>query len=92
MTCGYDVTVLEAMDRPGGRNWTVRGGTSATDTQGRTQRASFSRGEYMNAGPGRIPQHHVTLDYCRELGVAIEPLRQRQRRGVPLAPRHGARR
>lgn len=70
---GYDVTVLEAMDRPGGRNWTVRGGTSATDTQGRTQRASFSRGEYMNAGPGRIPQHHVTLDYCRELGVAIEP-------------------
>ena len=27
----------------------------------------------MNAGPARLPQHHVTLDYCRELGVAIEP-------------------
>ena len=27
----------------------------------------------MNAGPGRIPQHHMTLDYCKELGVAIEP-------------------
>ena len=26
----------------------------------------------MNAGPARIPQHHTTLDYCRELGVPIE--------------------
>jgi monoamine oxidase len=70
---GYKVTLLEARQRPGGRNWTVRGGTEETDLHGNTQRARFSPGQYMNAGPGRIPQHHVTLDYCRELGVAIEP-------------------
>ena len=70
---GYTVTVLEARNRPGGRNWTVRGGTSETDLKGITETAKFTKGEYMNAGPGRIPQHHVTLDYCRELGVAIEP-------------------
>lgn len=70
---GYKVTVLEARNRPGGRNWTVRGGTSETDLKGISQTAKFTKGEYMNAGPGRIPQHHVTLDYCRELGVAIEP-------------------
>ncbi|GAB7193655.1 flavin monoamine oxidase family protein [Kineococcus sp. NUM-3379] len=70
---GYRVTLLEARQRPGGRNWTVREGTSETDLDGRTQRARFSPGQYMNAGPARIPQHHVTLDYCRELGVAIEP-------------------
>ena len=70
---GYKVTLLEARQRPGGRNWTVRGGTVEKDLHGNTQRATFSKGQYMNAGPGRIPQHHVTLDYCRELGVAIEP-------------------
>lgn len=70
---GYQVTLLEARQRPGGRNWTVRGGTEEKDLHGNTQRARFSKGQYMNAGPGRIPQHHVTLDYCRELGVAIEP-------------------
>ncbi|TWD81287.1 monoamine oxidase [Kribbella amoyensis] len=70
---GYKVTLLEARKRPGGRNWTVRGGTQETDLHGTTQRARFSPGQYMNAGPGRIPQHHVTLDYCRELGVPIEP-------------------
>ncbi len=73
LKAGYQVTLLEARQRPGGRNWTVRGGTSETDLTGATQRARFSPGQYMNAGPGRIPQHHVTLDYCRELGVAIEP-------------------
>jgi monoamine oxidase len=70
---GYQVTLLEARQRPGGRNWTVRDGTVEKDLHGSTQKARFSKGQYMNAGPGRIPQHHVTLDYCRELGVAIEP-------------------
>jgi len=69
---GYRVTVLEGRDRPGGRNWTVRGGSTFTDLKGRRQVARFSEGEYMNAGPGRIPQMHVTLDYCKELGVPIE--------------------
>ena len=69
---GYACEILEARDRPGGRNWTVRGGTSETEINGPTQTASFSEGQYFNAGPARIPQHHTTLDYCRELGVPIE--------------------
>ncbi|QKW14614.1 flavin monoamine oxidase family protein [Verrucosispora sp. NA02020] len=69
---GYRVTVLEARSRPGGRNWTVRGGTSETDLDGHTQRARFTGGQYMNAGPARIAQHMVTMDYCRELGVPVE--------------------
>jgi monoamine oxidase len=69
---GYDVRILEARDRPGGRNWTVRGGTTETDLDGRTQRATFSDDQYMNAGPARLPQSHVTLEYCRELGVELE--------------------
>src|SRR5918998_4531507 len=69
---GYRVRILEARKRPGGRNWTVRGGTVETDLDGHTQRAGFAKGQYLNAGPARIAQHMVTLDYCRELGVPIE--------------------
>lgn len=69
---GYDVTVLEARGRTGGRNFTVRGGDSTTDIHGNRQTARFSDGQYMNCGPGRIPQWMVTLDYCRELDVPIE--------------------
>ncbi|MEV6106596.1 flavin monoamine oxidase family protein [Streptomyces sp. NPDC051940] len=69
---GYDCRILEAKDRPGGRNWTVRNGTTLTDLDGRRQTAAFSDGQYMNAGPARLPQSHVTLDYCRELGVPLE--------------------
>jgi monoamine oxidase len=69
---GYDCRILEAREQPGGRNWTVRGGTKETDLDGRTQTASYSRGQYMNAGPARLPQSHVTMDYCRELGVPLE--------------------
>ncbi|NHC14880.1 flavin monoamine oxidase family protein [Motilibacter deserti] len=70
---GYDVTILEANNRPGGRNWTVRKGDTITDLRGETQEATFTRDQYMNAGPARLPQNMVTLDYCRELGVPIEP-------------------
>ena len=70
---GYECVILEAKDRPGGRNWTARGGTTETDLDGRTQKARFSEGQYMNCGPGRLPQSHVTLDYCRELGVEVQP-------------------
>lgn len=69
---GYRVVVLEARDRVGGRSWTVRGGTVAVDTRGRRQEARFAAGRYLNAGPARIAQHHLTLDYCRELGVEVE--------------------
>ena len=39
---GYQVAILEARNRPGGRNWTVRGGTEETDLKGNTQTATFS--------------------------------------------------
>lgn len=69
---GYDCTIIEPRDRTGGRNFTVRGGDSQTDTFGQTQTAKFSHGQYMNAGPARLAQWMLTLDYCRELGVPIE--------------------
>jgi monoamine oxidase len=76
---GYSVTILEARERSGGRNWTVRGGDRETeqfspgsDMDGATQICRFDRGQYMNAGPARLPQHHVTIEYCRELGVQLE--------------------
>jgi monoamine oxidase len=71
---GYDCVVLEASSRPGGRNWTIRGGTTQRDLDGHVQTARFGKGQYLNAGPARIAQWMVTMDYCRELGVAIEPL------------------
>lgn len=69
---GYRCTILEARERPGGRNWTVRGGTTETELGGVPQRARLHRGQYMNAGPARLAQHMVTMEYCRELGVPVE--------------------
>jgi monoamine oxidase len=71
---GYDCTVLEALDRPGGRNWTVRGGDVIGEMDS-TQTCPFDRNEslYFNVGPARIPYHHVNLlSYCKELGVPLE--------------------
>ena len=71
---GHHCTVLEARTRIGGRVFTVRGGTAETDVDGHRQTARFDEGLYYNAGAMRIPQHHtITLDYCRELGVPVEP-------------------
>ncbi|GAA3948780.1 flavin monoamine oxidase family protein [Actinomadura viridis] len=69
---GYDVTILEAQDRVGGRNRTLRGGDRLAEMGGDTQRIGFGKGVYMNAGPARIAQWMTTMDYCRELGVPLE--------------------
>jgi monoamine oxidase len=69
---GYEVTVLEAATRPGGRCFSVRRGTTVRDTDGEKQVCDFDPGLYYNCGPARIPGFHITLDYCRELGVPVE--------------------
>ncbi len=72
---GYEVTVLEALDRPGGRSWTIRGGDTVRQIGRPDQVVDWARepNHYFNAGPGRIPQsHHAVLAYCRDLGVPLE--------------------
>ncbi|WP_335621945.1 flavin monoamine oxidase family protein [Chryseolinea soli] len=70
---GYRCTVLEARERTGGRCWSIRKGSTHTETVNPTQTAQLDEGLYFNAGPSRIPHHHqLTLQYCRELGVPIE--------------------
>jgi monoamine oxidase len=70
---GFAVTVLEARERVGGRNWTLRGGSKIEMDGEADQTVRFSDGIYMNAGPARIPSHHQgLLEYCRQLGVTLE--------------------
>jgi monoamine oxidase len=70
---GYACTLLEARERVGGRNWTVRNGTKVEFTTGFSQNCAFAPGLYQNFGPARLPSVHQTmLGYCRELGVPLE--------------------
>jgi monoamine oxidase len=70
---GWSCTVLEARERCGGRNWTIRGGTDVEFTSGVRQSCSFDEGNYFNAGPARLPSIHRTmLGYCDQLGVPLE--------------------
>src|SRR6202142_7895 len=74
---GYKVEILEFNSRPGGRNWTLRGGDSFTELGGITQSCEFEQGLYFNPGPWRIPYHHrAVLDYCKRFGVTLEPFTQ----------------
>ena len=71
---GYTVSILEYREKAGGRCWTLRGGDTFTELGGASQKCRFDKGMYLNPGPWRIPYHHYAiLDYCRELGVAVEP-------------------
>jgi len=70
---GYDVTLLEARERPGGRNWTGRNGTVVRFVDGTTQTINWEEGNYQNLGPARLPSTHWTmLSYARELSVPME--------------------
>jgi monoamine oxidase len=74
---GYTVQLLEYEDRIGGRCWTLRRGDRYTELGGFAQHCDFEPGLYFNPGPWRIPyHHHGVLDYCRRLGVALEPFTQ----------------
>lgn len=75
---GYEVQVLEYREKAGGRCWTLRGGDDYTDIAGVTQTVEFEDGNYINPGPWRIPyNHHAILDYCKRLGVRLEPFIQK---------------
>ncbi len=70
---GYECTVLEARGRPGGRNWTVRGGDTVGFVDGTKQRCTWDAGNYQNVGPARLPSIHKTmLGYCRKLGIEMQ--------------------
>jgi monoamine oxidase len=72
---GYEVQVLEASFRAGGRNMTLRSGDRIDET-GYPQVCQFDKDPdlFFNAGPARIPGHHThLLDYCKELGVELSP-------------------
>lgn len=74
---GYKVQVLEFQDRPGGRNYSVRGGDKIVEVGGAVQTVQYAPGNYLNPGPWRIPHHHRTLlHYCKAFGVGLEPFIQ----------------
>lgn len=73
LKAGYDVTILEARDRVGGHNWTVRNGDKVEWTDGSVQQCSYDADHYFNTGPARLPSHHqAMLGYCKELGIDLE--------------------
>lgn len=77
-SAGYEVQVLEYREKAGGRCWTLRGGDTYTELGGATQTVDFDEGGYLNPGPWRIPyNHHAVLDYCKRLGVRLEPFIQK---------------
>ncbi len=70
---GYETTLLEARERPGGRNWTVRPGDKIAFTDGSDQTCTWQEGHYQNFGPARLPSIHPTiLGYCKKLGVELQ--------------------
>jgi len=82
---GFTVTILEARERVGGRNWTLRRGTKVDFDDGVSQTVDFDDGQFFNAGPARIPSHHQTiLGYCRELGVELQVLVNSSRNALAL--------
>ncbi len=84
---GYEVTIIEARQRVGGRNWTLRRGTRIEMTDGSTQTCGFAEGQYFNAGPARLPSHHRTvLGYCQRFGIALETEVNQSRSAFMCAP------
>ena len=70
---GYRCTLLEARERVGGRNWTVRQGTKVEFVDGFTQNCTFEEGNYQNVGPARLPSD--SHDDARLLQGAGRPLK-----------------
>lgn len=80
LRAGYEVTILEAQNRIGGRSLTARRGDVVVEESpehGRIEQVCrFDEGDglYINLGPGRLPYHHRrALHYARMAKVALEP-------------------
>jgi monoamine oxidase len=70
---GYDVTVLEARDRVGGRSWTAKKGSKIHEIGGEEETCDFDEGYYINPGPWRIPYfHRGYLHYAKKFNVPVE--------------------
>lgn len=70
---GFDVTLLEARGRVGGKAWTVRDGDTIEMVGEQPQTARLSQGLYFNAGPARLPSFHQgILGYAKRFGVPLE--------------------
>ena len=62
---GYSVRILEYQDRPGGRNWSLRGGDKFTELGGATQTVNFAKGNCFNTRASRTTAHpHSPLHSC----------------------------
>ncbi|MBU7585875.1 MAG: FAD-dependent oxidoreductase [Nostoc sp. TH1S01] len=76
---GCRCVILEANQRVGGRNFTVRPGDAIVEEGFESQICNFKNESdqpykpYLNAGPGRIPSAHThLLDYLRRFKVPLE--------------------
>ena len=70
---GYDCTLLEARERPGGRNWTVRPGDKVSLAGETAQTCAWDDGHYQNFGPARLPSIHKNIfGYCKKLKVELQ--------------------
>lgn len=86
---GYQVTLLEHNQRPGGRCWTIRDGDVIPELGGATQTCQFDKGFYLNPGPWRIPyDHRNLLSYIHELGVPLETQVQTSHNTLLHSTRH----
>ena len=81
---GFQVTVLEARNRPGGRVFTVRRGSVIEEIDSR-QEVNWDDDPdlFLDAGAARLPQHHQgILGYARDFGVRLEVLSNENRNAL----------
>ena len=83
---GYNCKILEARSFSGGRCQTARAGFKLDELGNEAQQCDFDEGHYFNHGAWRIPMHHFSvIHYCREFGVPLEVMANRNDAGWIVA-------